>query len=110
MRRKLRDHLDWAARFATWVREDPDFELLAPVPVQTINFRRHPRGLDDEEALNRLNDGLVKAINADGRIYISQTKLGGRVTAHLSIGQTNTTLEDVERAWDIIREKAEEAG
>ena len=106
LRAKLRDHLDWTGQLVGWIEEDPDYELMAPAPFQTVCFRRCPRGVDDEAELDRLNAELFKNINADGRIYLSQTKLGGRVTIRFSIGQTNTRLEDVQKGWEIVKEVA----
>jgi len=110
IRRKLRNHLDWTRKLAGWIESEPDFELLAPVTVQTICFRHHPAGLDDEAELNRRNQELIKAINATGRIFLTQTKLGGTVTLRFSLGQTNQTLAHVERAWEVVKETARGLG
>lgn len=106
LREKLRDHINWAEQFAGWVKEDPRFELTAPLTVQTVCFRYHPQGVDDMEELNRLNTDLAEAINGDGRVYLTPTKLKGATTLRLSIGQTHTTLAHVEKAWAVIVEKA----
>jgi aromatic-L-amino-acid decarboxylase len=106
IRRRLRDHLAWAAELAGWIDQEPGFERMAPTHFQTVCFRRHPSGLDGLEDLNRLNDRLAAAINADGRVYLTPTKLAGRTTLRVSVGQTNTTRDDVVRCWDIIRQTA----
>jgi len=106
LRARLRDHLDWTRQLAEWLAAADDFQVLAPAPLQTVCFRYHPKGLDDEAALNELNNRLLKALNQTGRLFLSQTKLGDRVTLRVSIGQTNTSLEHVRAAWKTIQETA----
>ena len=45
-------------------------------------------------------------VNADGRIFISSTKLHGRTVLRLAIGNERTTRDDVMLAWQIIRDAA----
>src|SRR5215213_1418164 len=49
LRRRIERHIELAQAFAEWVREDPDWELMAPVPFSTICFR-WVRGSDDDNA------------------------------------------------------------
>ena len=49
-------------------------------------------------------DGL----NESGRLYLTHTRLDGKLTLRLSIGQTNTQRRHVQRAWRLIREAADE--
>jgi aromatic-L-amino-acid decarboxylase len=45
-------------------------------------------------------------VNADGRIFISSTKLRGRTVLRLAIGNERTTRDDVALAWDALRREA----
>ncbi len=110
LRAKVRDHLAWTEELAGLVESAEDFDLLAPVPLQTVCLRYHPGHVDDVERLNEINTELIDAINADGRIYLTQTKLGDKVTIRVSIGQTNTTRDDVLRCWEIITATARGMG
>ncbi len=110
LRAKVRDHLAWTEELAGLVEAAEDFDLLAPVPLQTVCLRYHPGHVDDVERLNEINTELIDAINADGRIYLTQTKLGDKVTIRVSIGQTNTTRDDVLRCWEIITATARGMG
>ena len=60
---------------------------------------RHRGG---DEANQRLLDGL----NASGRLFLSHTRLGGRLTLRMSIGQTQTESRHVREAWRLIGEMA----
>ena len=110
IRDRLRAHLELAQEFRSWIEEDPDFELLAPVHVNTVCFRFRPEGSrSGEKRLEALNRAIMDGINASGKIYITHTRLGGRFCLRLSIGQTNTRRDHVTGAWGIIREHARAA-
>ena len=103
LRARIAEHLDQAASFAAWVDHEPEAERLAPVPFATVCFRWHPRGLDDEAVLDRLNQRLMERVNADGESFISHTRLGGRFTLRLALGNLRTESRHVERFWDLVR-------
>jgi aromatic-L-amino-acid decarboxylase len=92
----LRSHLGWAREFASWVEADPDFELMAPVPLALVCFRH--RGS------NELNQALMDRVNASGKAFLSHTVLKGRFTMRMAIGNVATTREDIAALWSLIRE------
>ena len=98
LRHHIRRHIELAQQFASWVKADERFELTAPVPLNLVCFRH--RGGDD------VNENLMNALNASGKIYLTHTRLDGRFVLRMAIGQTETEQEHVERAWDLIREFA----
>ncbi len=102
----IRKHLDIAHSLADDIRGAEDFELLAPVPLNTVCFRYHPPGRDDRETLNRLNAGLLEAVNSTGKLFMTHTKLRGDYTLRLVVGQTSVEKRHVENAWDLIRTTA----
>jgi len=102
----VRTHIELARSFAENVRETADFEILAPVPLATVCFRYHPRGVGDESRLNSLNSALMDRLNAGGRLYLTHTKLGGRVALRLVVGQTQVAQRHVAEAWSLITSTA----
>ncbi len=96
----IRDHLRLAGLFAEWVKEDPRFELSAPVMMGVVCFRL--KGSNDAET-DRRNSKIVESINAGGEAYLMQTKLRGRAVMRLGLGNLLTTEEHVRRVWEIIR-------
>jgi aromatic-L-amino-acid decarboxylase len=70
-----------------------------------VCYRFVPPG-QDEAATDALNAAIMEDVNADGRIFISSTKLHGRTVLRLAIGNERTTREDVVLAWQIIRAAA----
>ena len=79
---------------------------MAPHPLSLVCFRYHPRGVDDGEALERINAQLLDAVNATGEMFISHTKIDGRYVLRLAIGNLRTTRHDVEAAWSILQREA----
>jgi aromatic-L-amino-acid decarboxylase len=98
LRHHIRRHVELAQQFAKWVRDDDDFELAAPVPLNLICFR-----LKDGDAANQT---IMDRLNRSGDLFLTHTKLNGKLTLRLCIGQTNTEAKHVERAWKRIREEA----
>jgi len=99
----VREHVRLAQQFADWVRKDDRFELAAPVPLNLVCFR-HKGG----DAANQtiVNQKIMDRLNRSGDLYLTHTKLNGKLTLRLSVGQTNTKARHVERAWTRIREEA----
>ncbi len=96
---RIREQIRLAQLFASWVKEDPRFELSAPVMMGVVCFRL--KGSDNTET-DRKNARVVEAINATGETYLMQTKLKGRAVMRLGLGNVLTTEEHVQRVWQII--------
>ncbi|MBV8951488.1 MAG: hypothetical protein JOZ99_11475 [Actinobacteria bacterium] len=94
----IREHVRLAALLEQGVRDEPGWEVCAPRHFSVVCFRL--RG-DDER--NRL---LLERVNAGGEIFISHAVLRGRYVLRLAVGQQRTRLEDVRRAWDVLRREA----
>src|SRR5436190_11030193 len=102
---RIREHLRLAQLFASGVREDPRFEISAPVTMGVVCFRLKNA---DDKAADRKNSETVASINASGKAYLTQTKLRGRIVMRLGLGNILTTEEHVRRVWEIIRAAASE--
>jgi aromatic-L-amino-acid decarboxylase len=109
--RGLREHLDrhlrLARQFAAWVDAHADFERVAPVPFSVVCFRWNPAGrrLPDQE-LDAANERLVDSVNRTGEIFLSHTRLRGRVAIRMAIGHQRTQEADVRRAWELLTDHA----
>jgi aromatic-L-amino-acid decarboxylase len=107
LRRRIAAHLAEAERFAGWIDAADDWERLAPVPFSTVCFRYRPSALGgDEAALDALNTRLMDAVNRTGAVFVSHTRLGGRFTIRLAIGNLRTEPRHVELAWALLRREA----
>jgi aromatic-L-amino-acid decarboxylase len=70
--------------------------VTAPV-LSLFTFR--PSGFDDAATLEYL-----ERVNADGRIYLTQTTVDGRAAIRFQVGQWETTEGDVDCAYDVLVE------
>jgi len=93
----VRQHVQIAQAFAGWVRQDPRFEVVAPVPLNLVCFRY--RGSEEE------NQRLMDRLNRSGDLYLTHTRLGDKFVLRFCVGQTNTILKHVERAWERIQQE-----
>ncbi|KPJ88104.1 MAG: amino acid decarboxylase [Spirochaetes bacterium DG_61] len=101
---RLRAHIRLAEEFAGWIEEDERFELVVPVSLNLVCFRYNPKGKNlPEEKLEGLNNALLNNLNRSGKLFLTHTKLGGKYTLRLCIGQTNTERRHVEDAWNMIQ-------
>jgi aromatic-L-amino-acid/L-tryptophan decarboxylase len=103
LRAHLARHIALAQQLAEWVDAHPDFERLAPVPFSVVCFRWKPSAMSlTEPELDAANERLLERVNADGRVFLSHTRLHGRVALRIAIGHLRTTDEHVRRAWDLL--------
>ncbi|MGD0620405.1 MAG: pyridoxal-dependent decarboxylase [Bryobacteraceae bacterium] len=91
----IREHCEFARRFAGLLEEDGRFEIFAPVRFSVVCFR-----LKDAEERNR---ALLEAINASGIAFLSHTVLNGTYVLRLAVGNVRTTWQDIQRVWDFMR-------
>jgi aromatic-L-amino-acid decarboxylase len=95
----IREHVRLAQQFAGWVCDDKHFELAAAAPLNLVCFR-HKGG---DEA----NQTIMDRLNRSGNLFLTHTKLDGKLTLRLCVGQTNTQARHVENAWKKISEEAQ---
>ncbi len=101
---RLREHIRLGQLFAKWIDDDPNFERLAPTPFSTVCFHAKPNGWNDENKLNELNEKLLNAVNATGKVFITHTKLNGKFTIRLCVSGLRTEEKHVALAWNVIQE------
>lgn len=101
----IREHIRLAKMLAGLIEAEKDFELMAPVPLNTVCFRYRPSGMGDAEA-NSLNEKINHALNDTGKLYLTHTKIGGRYIMRMVTAQTGVTEKHVMQAWDLIRDAA----
>jgi len=106
MAERIREHLRLGRLFAGWVDAEPGWERLAPTPFSTVCFRYRPEGMD-EPGVDALNERVLAAVNASGEVFLSHTRLDGRHTLRLAVGNLRTTERHVARAWELLREVSE---
>ena len=58
------------------------------------------------EGSDDTNLALLERVNASGEMFITHTRIDGRIVLRLAIGNARTRREDVERAWEVLRREA----
>jgi aromatic-L-amino-acid decarboxylase len=105
IRKKLRSHIALAQDLSSWIDREPGWELMAPHPLSVVCFRYSGDGEAPEE-IDARNQIIADDVNATGEVFISTTRLNGRLALRVAIGNERTTREDVELAWRLLREYA----
>lgn len=98
----IRKHIQLATWFEQQVNQHPEFELMAPRSLNVVCFRYHPARTSASGHLNDLNMELKEKLNAEGKIYLTHTKVNGCATLRMSISQTSVEQQHVEEAWNQI--------
>jgi len=109
MQERLRTHIALAQELAAWIEAEPGWQIMAPHPLSVVCFRYAPDPARDAEGVDALNLAIMDAVNATGDVFLSSTRLHGRVVLRIAIGNERTTRDDVRLAWDLLRREAARA-
>ena len=52
------------------------------------------------------NEQLIEAVNATGDVFLSHTRLKGRLALRVAIGHLRTTEAHVRRVWEMLQSHA----
>lgn len=99
LRTMIRNHVAWSRQLADRLAAHGGFDIVTPPILSLFSFR--PKGADDAATL-----ALLQAINEDGRIYLTQTRLEGRLAIRFVAGTFAMTAEDADMAYRVIAELA----
>jgi aromatic-L-amino-acid decarboxylase len=108
IRARLRRDLDNARWFAGQVSQTENWQVLAPVKLQTVCIRHQPPGLEGDE-LDQHTLSWVNTINQSGEAFMSPSMLDERWMVRVSIGVEATTREHIKALWELIQRRAEAA-
>nr|WP_314493167.1 DOPA decarboxylase [uncultured Pseudomonas sp.] len=103
LQQRLRRDLDNARWLAAQVEAEADWQLLAPVRLQTLCLRHCPPGLDGD-ALQAHTQAWAARLNASGSAYVTPAQLQGQWMVRVSVGALPTERAHVEGLWDALRQ------
>jgi len=97
---------------AQWLKEQVEaadnWEVLAPVELQTVCIRHVPRDARNNplsgDALDRHTLAWVERVNASGSAFLTPSVLDGSWMARVSIGVEDTSREHVARLWQLLQD------
>jgi aromatic-L-amino-acid/L-tryptophan decarboxylase len=93
----LVEHLD------DLVRRSEEFEPLCKPVLQMYSFRYVPRRPKlSEKELDSLNQRIVDEAQLTGEVFLMSTSIRGRTALRLSITNHRTTVEDIDRTFNLL--------
>lgn len=96
VREKLRNHVAWAEDLCEALRAEPGIDITTEPRLSLFTF-----ALAEGDAAT---EALLTRINADGRIYLTQTAHAGRFVIRFTCGTWDCTRDDVMTVLDAIRD------
>ncbi|EDW01993.1 tyrosine decarboxylase [Drosophila grimshawi] len=96
----IRHHIKLAKRFEELVLKDKRFEICNQVKLGLVCFRL--KGSD------KLNEKLLSTINESGKLHMVPASVNERYIIRFCAVAQNATAEDIDYAWDIIVDFANE--
>jgi len=103
-RAALEEKLLLARHFHERLQLEDGFEVGPPPDLSIVTFRYLPRR-GDPDAFNRK---LIDAVQRDGRVFLSSTKIDGKFTLRVAILSLCTHMDTIEQAIEILNEKAKQ--
>ncbi len=98
LRERIRNHIAWAQELEERLSAHPDFLITTKCRFSLFTFQYAPAGKD----ANKESEILLKKINEDGRIYLTQTAHEGKFVIRFQAGQFDSTREDVLSVYDVL--------
>jgi aromatic-L-amino-acid/L-tryptophan decarboxylase len=105
LRNMIRNHVRWSEKLAARLAAETDFRVTTGPMLSLFSFRHEPKNIAD---LDGHNLRLINAINDDGRIYLTQTKVDGQFVIRFQAGSFDMTEADADEAFDVIAEIAQQ--
>ncbi len=100
LRARIRNHVAWVTELAETIRAMPEFHITTEPRLALFTFHIAPEGQDADAA----TADLLRRINDDGRIYLTQTMQEGRFVIRMTAGSFDCTREDVMMVARVLRE------
>lgn len=103
LRAMIRNHVAWSQGLAQRIAAEPGFEIVTQPVLSLFTFRHLPEIPVDLDAHNL---DLLAAINDEGRIYLTQTRVDGKRVLRFQAGSFATREADLEIAFEAIMRAA----
>jgi aromatic-L-amino-acid decarboxylase len=93
-RAAIRNDLQNAQRLAGLIADQPELELLAPVPLSAVCFRYVAKP-DAGRDFNALNQAILQRIVRRGKVFLSNASIQGKFALRACFVNHRTTPDDV---------------
>jgi aromatic-L-amino-acid decarboxylase len=95
--------LDLAVHAQSQIEASSELELMSPASLGLVTFRRHPAGVDNEAALERINANLAERIEQGGEVFLSTGRIRGRYVLRLCVLNHSTSQTEVDRTLELAQ-------
>lgn len=102
----MQKDIDLALYLSRQVAAANDFELCASSPL-AISCFRYKGQLKDQAAINEVNKQLIPALEKDGRVFITSTKLNDNLVLRACLINHRKTKASTDYLLEVIREIGE---
>uniref|UniRef100_A0A0K0EP18 Aromatic-L-amino-acid decarboxylase n=1 Tax=Strongyloides stercoralis TaxID=6248 RepID=A0A0K0EP18_STRER len=100
LQKYIREHVRLAKKFESLLRNDDRFEIVGEVILGLVCFRL--KGSDE------INRKLLTQLNSSGKIHMVPASLSAKFVIRFCVCQEHATDKDIEIAYDIITQTAQE--
>ena len=100
---RLRNNIKQAQWLASQFERHPEWEVVAPVILQTLCVRHIPQGISLAD-IDQHTRRWAEQINASGKALLTPAKIGENWVVRISIGAENTTDKHVEELWQLLQQ------
>ena len=100
LRKRIRMHVAWAEELCTTIAKLPGLEIVTSPRLSLFSFAL--------TAGDAATEALLQRINADGRVYLTQTWHQGRFVIRVQVGQFDCTHDDVMTVAQVLYDMMEE--
>lgn len=104
-REMIKKDIELAHYLAEQVEKSDDFELMSKSELAITCFR-YIGSLKQEEEIIAINQKLVPALEKDGRIFITATRLNGKFAIRACVINHRKQMEDIDYLLDVIKDVA----
>jgi glutamate/tyrosine decarboxylase-like PLP-dependent enzyme len=101
----MQQDLDLTRYLEQQLEASPDFELKSQSALAIACFRYTGTGLNEQQ-VETINQSLIPALEADGRIFITSTRLNGKFVLRACIINHRKTQASIDYLLTVIREVA----
>ena len=107
LRAAIESNIEIMRYLADRIDQSQDFVRLAPVPLSVVCFQYRTQDIsvhEDQKYLDGLNHRLLEALEKDGRVFLSGTKIHGKRALRACSVNHRLRRENVDFLLDVIRE------
>lgn len=99
LREIIRNHIKWVEELEEKLKSDSKFKVITNSRLALFTFQYVPAGAD----ANQATEELLKRINNDGTIYLTQTTHEDKFVIRMTAGQFYCTREDILTVYDVLK-------